>query len=253
MKREPTIIAIGGGDPRTPGAFPRRSLSTIDLEIVKRTGKKNPKLLFIPTATKDWEGYVEAVKQYFGKKGGCTIDVLRLVKERLTHDTIKKKIADADIIYVGGGNTLFMMKKWRKLGVDSLLRKAWQSGTVMCGLSAGAICWFQHGTSDSRMLTDPTYKDYIRVRGLGWFDVTMSPHHYTEKKRKAAIIKMIKKYGGIGIALDDCAAIEIVGKRCRILRSASFAKAYKVTKRGNEVAYEEIETEKYIDLKLLLR
>ena len=245
------LIAIGGGD-HTPGDFPLKSVFKFDKEIIKLTSKKNPKLLFIPTASKDSPGYIDSVNKYYGKRLGCRIDVLKVVSEKPSLKTIREKILNADIIYVGGGNTLYMIRKWKSLGIDKLLYKAWKNGTVMAGLSAGAICWFRYGTSDSRMLTDPTFKDYIRISGLDWLNITLSPHHQKEKKRKPSLIKMIKKHGGVGLALDDWAAIEVLDDKFRIITTKPIAKAFKVYKEKNKVVYQEIPKNKFFPISKLL-
>src|SRR6266700_3790922 len=114
----------------------------------------------------------------------------------------------ADIIYVGGGNTLTMMKLWRRMGLDDLLIKAYNQGIVLSGLSAGAICWFKYGHSDSLKMVDPS-KNFIRVKGLGWINATLCPHFHAEKREKD-FEKMISLYGGIGIALDNNTALELI-------------------------------------------
>lgn len=246
------LIAAGGGD-HNAGDFPAKGVFAFDKEIVKLAGKQKPRLLFVPTATRDWAGYIDAVQKYFGDRLGCTVDVLRVVSERPSANTIKEKILNADIVYVGGGNTLFLIRKWKQLGIDKLLRQAYERGAVMSGLSAGAICWFRYGTSDSRMLTDPTFKDYIRVSGLGWFDLTLSPHHLKERKRKPALIKQIKKHGGIGLALDDYAALEILDKKFRIITAKPFARAFKAYRERGEVVYIELPKNKFLPLSELVR
>jgi dipeptidase E len=245
----PKLIAIGGGEIGRPGK-PIETLA-IDKEIIKQSGKKHPKLLFIGTATKDWESYPETVKKYFGKKLGCEVDVLLTVKEKPSLKTIKDKILGTDIVYVGGGNTLFMIRKWKQLGIDKVLLEAYKKGVIMSGLSAGANCWFAYCTSDSRMITDPTFKDYIRVKGLGWYNIIISPHHITEKKRKPGLIKQIKRHGGIGLALDDFTALEIIDDKFRIIVSKPQAKAYKVYKKNGKVLYEEIPKNKFYPLAAL--
>jgi dipeptidase E len=156
-----TIVAIGGGVIRTRGT------AAIDREIVRLSNKKNPKLLFIPTATSDSEKYWNHVQDYFGKFLKCKTDVLFLIKEQPSAGQIRRKILSADIIYVGGGNTLMMMRLWRRLGVDKLLTSAYENGTVLSGISAGAICWFDSGHSDSMSFYNPRKWKYINVKGLG--------------------------------------------------------------------------------------
>ena len=132
------IVAVGGGEIGRPGY----SIETakIDKEIIKLSGKKRPKFLFIPTASLDADDYVKVVNNYFGNKLGCVIDVLYLVNKKISRREIENKILNSDIIYVGGGNTFKMLKLWRKLGVDKVLAAAYKKGIVHSGVSAGAIC-----------------------------------------------------------------------------------------------------------------
>jgi len=218
------IVAIGGGEIGRSGY----SVETtkIDKEIIALSGKKNPKILFIPTASRDSKVYVETFKKHFGKKLLCKVDVLLLLRQKMTKKQIEEKIMSTDIIYVGGGNTLKMMRLWKKLGVDKVLGKAMRSGKILSGLSAGAICWFKYGNSDSKKFINPK-ADYIRVSGLGFIPLFLCPHFDAESDRKPSLKGMIKKFGGIALALDNCAAIEIFDKRFRIITSKSMANAYK--------------------------
>jgi dipeptidase E len=239
------IVAIGGGEIGRPG-FPTET-TKIDKEIIRLTGKKNPKLLFIPTASSDSESYYEIVKNYFGKKLGCKTDVLYLIKEKLSKKEIREKIVKSDIVYVGGGDTLKMMKVWRKNGVDKILREAYKKGIVLSGLSAGSICWFKWGNSDSRKFNNPK-ADLIKVSGLGLINAFHCPHYDLEKQRKASLKKMIKKISGIAIAIDNCCAIEVIDDKYRIISSKSSANAYKVYWKGNRYFEEVIKKEKKLKL-----
>ena len=93
-----------------------------------------------------------------------------------------KILFSSDIIYVGGGNTLKMMTIWRKLGVDVLLKQALEKNIVLCGLSAGSICWFNNGNSDSRKFISNSDK-LIKVTGLGFINATHCPHYDSEPNR----------------------------------------------------------------------
>ena len=138
------IIAIGGGSLKKKETF------AIDKYIVKLTGKRSPRALFIPTASIDPEDYCEVFDHIYGDLLRCRTDHLLLYRKPSDRAAAARKIKTADLIYVGGGNTLRMMKLWRRLGIDKLLINAWQQGTVLAGLSAGAICWHEWGHSDSR-------------------------------------------------------------------------------------------------------
>ncbi len=226
------IVAIGGGDLGKLETLP------IDRRIVGLSRKARPRALFVPTASGDSEGYWEAFKQVYGGRLGCRTDVLFLLgKRRPARKEIGRKISIADIIYVGGGNTLRMIRLWRRLGIDVLLAGALSKGCVLCGLSAGAICWFRYGTSDSRKFWAKPSSRAMRVSGLGFVWATFSPHHRREKVwRDRAIARTIGRTPGAGLAVDDCAAIEISGSRYRILRSRKSARVFKVMRRGRKIS-----------------
>src|SRR3989344_476538 len=222
-------------------------LLAIDKEIVRLSGKKRPKLLFLPTASSDSELYWFYVNKHFGKRLGCKTDVLYLIKEKSTMEEIKHKILSADIIYVGGGNTLKMMRLWRRLGVDKLLKQAWRNGTVLCGISAGSICWFESGHSDSMSFYSPKNWKYINVQGLGFIKGIHCPHYDSETlgvPRKNNFRDMIKKIGGMGIAIDNNCAIEFLDNQFRIITSKENAKAYRIFKQNGKLITRNIPPKK---------
>lgn len=219
------IVALGGGEKNHAGFSVKAA--KIDKEIIRLTGKKTPKLLFVPTASSDSEEYVKDINKYFGNKFGCIIDVLYLLNKKISHYDIETKILSADIIYVGGGNTLKMLKLWRDNGIDKILKKASEKGIVLSGVSAGGICWFKFGSSDSRRFTNPN-ADLIRVTGLNWIPALFCPHYDEEKGRKLHVKKLMKRTPGVGIALDNYCAIEIIDNNYRIVADKKTANAYKV-------------------------
>lgn len=246
------IIAIGGGIIGKKGrdAVTRK----IDEEIVALTGKENPSLLFIPTASDDSKSYCFLVRKYFGGKLGCQTDNLLLLKEKYSQAELERKILGADIIYVGGGNTLKMMQVWREFGVDKLLEIAYEKGTVMSGVSSGAICWFNFGNSDARRFTSGSAK-LIKVKGLGFIPALLCPHYNTEIHRQEDLKRMMENVPKIpALALDNCCAIEIVDGNYRIINSQPAAKAYKIFWKKGKFFKEEIVTkEEYQSLEELLK
>jgi len=235
------IIAIGGGEIGRPG-FPVETTS-IDKEIILLSGKKKPKLLFIPTASSDSESYFEVVKKHFNKRLGCEVDILYLLKNKQSKKEIERKILSSDIIYVGGGNTLKMMKIWRKLGIDKMLLKARNKGIVLSGISAGAICWFSFGLSDSLLFSNKN-APMIKVRGLGFIKFLFCPHYDFEKQREPELKKIMKKTSGMAIAVENCCAIEIIDNNYRIISSKKTAKAYKIYWKNKKYFKEEIQKKK---------
>ena len=235
------IVAIGGGNIRVRGTAP------IDREIIRLSGKKHPVLLFIPTASSDAEDYCKQIQEYFGEFLKCKTRVLLLIREHPSKEQIRRKIQSADIVYVGGGNTLKMMRLWRRLGVDKLLKTVYQKGTVLCGISAGSICWFDSGHSDSLSFYSPRSWKYINVKGLGLIKGIHCPHYNSRTlgiPRRRDFCDMIRKIGGIGIAIENNCAIEFIdGKFYKVIASRVNARAYRVCRSDGEVFVERIQQE----------
>lgn len=244
------IVAIGGGETGRYEAIVRTT--AIDREIVRLAGKKEPRLLFLPTASSGHEKYCEAIYKQFSKKLGCKVNVLLLVHTDPEHKVIKETIARADIIYVGEGNTLKMMRTWRQYGVDEAIKTAMQKGVVLSGSSAGSIAWFESGNSDSQKSKDNPTK-LIRVRGLDFIDAMVCVHYSNELHRRPSLKQMMKTEKGVAIGLDECCAIEILDGKYRILSSIKGRKAYRVYWKNHEFIEEEIaETEEFMPLAPLL-
>jgi len=232
------LVAIGGGVIR------RRGTADIDREIIRLSNRKDPTVLFIPTASSDSERYCRNFVEHFGKFLKCKTDVLRLLDEPPPAQQIKRKIFSADIIYVGGGNTLSMMRVWRRLGVDNLLRAAYERGIVLSGISAGAICWFDSGHSDSMSFYNPQDWKYINVKGLGLIHGVHCPHYNSTTggvPRRRDFQEMIRRIGGFGIALENNCAVEFIDCQFyRVIKSKPNARAYRVLRSGGIILVEEI-------------
>ena len=224
-----SIVAIGGGDVSTLVTQP------IDSEIIGLSGTSSPKVLFIPTANSDsveyWEGFDSAYRGSYG----CETDVLYLLGKAPSPESIAQKIDWADIIYVGGGNTLKMMRRWRLLGVDDLLRSAHSRGAVLCGVSAGAICWFDRGHSDSMSFYSPDDWSYIAVTGMGLLSGLACPHYNGDTAgvpRRQDFHDMLKRKGGNGLAIDNDCAVAFTSDGYRVIAASSGAGAYSLYVQG---------------------
>ena len=133
--------------------------------IAAASRQSNPKALLLSTPSEDGlhnvDRFLEALDRKLGRHG-CQTTVLKTIESKPTVGQITSQIASADLIYVSGGNTFRAMRRWRSLGVDKMLKQAYDSGVVMSGVSAGAICWFKYGCSNSFYTNKP-----FRVRGMG--------------------------------------------------------------------------------------
>jgi dipeptidase E len=235
---ERAIVAIGGGEIRTRGT------AGIDREIIRLSNKVRPNILFVPTASSDSEEYWKRFQEYFGGFLKCRTDALFLMRGTPTREQITRKIFSADIVYVGGGNTLYMMRVWRRLGVDRILKAAYRQGTILAGVSAGAICWFDSGHSDSMSFYDPRHWKYINVRGLGLVSGIVCPHYNGMTRgvpRRRDFREMIRRIGGIGIAIENNCAMEFIDDRFyRVIRSKHHSHAYRVYKHDGDVVAKQI-------------
>lgn len=228
------IVAIGGGEIKDLETF------EIDKVIVGLTGKKNPKALFIPTASGDAEGYWDVFHEIYSNKLGCKTDVLYLINETPDDKEIKEKILNSDLIYVGGGNTLKMMEIWKENNVDKYLKEACDKDIVLSGLSAGSICWFKYGHSDSQAFSENEEWSYIKVDGLGFINAFHCPH-FNEDIREEDFKNMLKDYKNIkGIALENKSAIIFINDKYRIISSTDKANAYKIFNKDGQIVSEVI-------------
>lgn len=260
-----TIFALGGGTfGESLAAYKNWSLpvpkgqknydentTPVDKLILKATGKSKPRLLLIFTASENDQHDLRLLEEGFRnhfEKLGAKMDTLYLITQKPTWSEIERKIANADAIYVSGGNTFGLMRTWKRYGIDTLLREAWEHGTVMSGMSAGSICWFTYGNSNSFNTDKP-----FRVTGMGWLPLLICPHYDSEPYRHAALKKMMKRSPDtVGLALDEHAAIEIVDDTYRLHFFKPGAKARKCYWVNGKYIIEPIESrQSYTSLQAL--
>lgn len=223
------IVAIGGGEMNLKETLP------IDRYIVEFSGKQKPKMLFIPTASNDAEGYIEVVKKIYGCQLGCEIDTLLLMGNSITESQIREKILSADIIYVGGGDTVRMMDVWRARKVDGYLREAYRNNIVLSGISAGSICWFTKGHGDS---SAEGWWDHKQAEGIGLIPAIHCPH-YNEKGAEG-FDKAMKKEEIPGIAVENNCAFVVKDAMYKIIKSDESSKAYLFKNNGGTVNKTEL-------------
>ena len=174
------IVAIGGGENGRylgNGKYHEYETEPMDKEIIRLTGKENPNYLFMvhaqPFNNTIEEGYFETMKKIYGDMFGCNCMYLKSTQLD-DMEVVKEKIAWADIIYEGGGDTLEMINLWKKTGFDKVLLDAYNDGKVLCGVSAGAVCWFNSCNSDS--VTSDNDVTFSSVDCLNFIDAYITPH-----------------------------------------------------------------------------
>lgn len=220
------IIAMGGG-----GFTKKDSTFALEKYILAQTNKKDPKICFLPQASNESHAYILDFFETFITLGAhpSWISLFGSVE-----DSWKEKILQADVVYVGGGNTKSMIALWKAWGVDHILRQAYDNGVVMAGLSAGMICWFEQG------ITDSVWPLGV-VEGLGFLSGSGCPHFDSEVERQE-VYKSLAASGKVspGLALEDhVAAYFIDGVLHKLITEVPGKKAYRITALGQE----ELKTE----------
>ena len=212
MKR---IIAISSGE--------IKDFETLDIDkyIVKCCGKDNPSLLFIPTASHDAVGYIDTVNTVYSSLG-CSVKSLELTTHIYTDKEISDLILSSDIVYVGGGDTLFLLKTWKEYNVNKYLIEAYNKGIILSGISAGGNCWFELGHRETEIEGKFSYSF---ISGLGLIPGVFCPH-YDEEERKV-FDHDIKNVNMVGYALDRCTALEYLDGDINILSVGDKYCAYK--------------------------
>ena len=169
------IIAIGGGELR------ERTTLKIDEYIAGlakvRAGERRANALFIPTASHDFMPYYNTFHKVYTGVFDIKTDVALSVFKEVDLEKMKAKFAKADMIYVGGGDTVFMIESWKKTGLLPLIEDAYERGVVIAGLSAGAICWFSDMYTDSATVSEETGEKYAMFKGLNLVKGVISPHY----------------------------------------------------------------------------
>ena len=206
---------------------------SLDVYILQQAGKPNPKVCFVPTATGDAVRYVA---NFYRAYRQLQCDPSHLPFFERTPE-LRSLALEQDVIYVGGGNTKSMLAVWREWGFDTILKEAWEKGVVLAGISAGAICWFEQGITDS-------FADELRVMAcLGFLKGSCCPHFDGEVERRPSFEKMLlEERIRPGLALDDCAAVHFVGEEIRrVVVSRPEANAYWMSLSDGSVRQEPLD------------
>jgi dipeptidase E len=226
------IVAMGGGGFSMEPDNPLLDDFILDLARAAR-GRRRPRVCFLATASGDTPGYIADYYAAFARRSEAT----HLSLFVRTVDDIERLLLEQDVVYVGGGNTENMLAVWRAHGVDRAMRRAWEAGVVLAGVSAGSLCWFETGTTDSFGAGLAPLSN-----GLGFLAGSHSPHYDGEATRRPHYQRLIAE--GVlpaGYAVDDGAALVFRGTDlAEVVASRPGSRAFRV-ERGSDG--EAIETE----------
>ena len=222
------IIVMGGGgftmEPDNP---------LLDGYALAATGRRRPRVCFVPTAAGDAAAYIERFYESFPDEL-CEPTHLSLFSRKI--DDLAAFLCAQDLVYVGGGNTVNLLAVWRAQRMDRVLAEVLAAGTVFCGVSAGALCWFERGITDS-------YSPDLRplTNGLGLLPGAFCPHFDSDRRRPEAFRAFVAEHGEPALAAEDGVALHFAdGRLLRAVRSRPSALAYRLTRDGADVRAETI-------------
>ena len=224
------IVAYGGVRAQ-PGTMP-----PLYEYILSLTGRARPRICNIPTAGGDSPAGL--VSFFYNRIPAGRAERSHLELFGRTVRDIRSFLLRQHVIMVGGGNTANMLAVWRVHGVDRILREAWDAGVVLCGASAGSLCWFECGTTDSFGLnrTQPLHD------GLGFLPGSHCPHYDGEAQRRPTYHKLISEGFPAGYAIDDDAGVHFVGTEIAdVVTSRKGATAYRVELADGQVVETPLE------------
>lgn len=224
------IIAIAAGDLAS-----NQKINEYAVKLIEGTDKR---VLFIGTASHDAEGYIDSITEVFSGLG-CKVEALSLTTNTYAAGELQEKVFNADLIYVGGGDTIFMMNSWKECGLDELLKKVYDTDSaLLMGISAGAICWFNCGCTDSELAV---IKEGFKY---GWAENMLNIHefaycpHYEDRVLDFNGLMQEKDIAGLAME-SDTAFVENNGE-IYYIKSNATSKAYYIKKENGTLKKEEI-------------
>lgn len=223
------IVALGGGGFSMKGEY-----TALDDFILGLARRHRPRVCFIPTASADSAPYIARFYRAFSDRCVPTdltlFDPPALPRRPPRTADLADFVGAQDVFYVGGGNTAHLLAIWRLHGLDRLLREAWMGGAVLAGISAGMLCWFQAGVTDSFGGLEPL------ADGLGLLPGSACPHYDGEADRRRRYHELIRAGLPAGHAADDDAALHFTGTvLTEVVSDRPDASGYRVERDGDEI------------------
>jgi dipeptidase E len=230
--RTPTILAMGGG-----GFTSRPGDPALDELVLELSGRREPRVLFLPTASGDPTEQIASFHATYGTRAALAT-VLSLFRRHGDPRPLREIVLAHDVVYVGGGSMRNLMAIWAAHGLDLVLREAWESGIVLAGLSAGAMCWFEGGVTKSFGPPGVT-------AGLGFLPGSLTVHADGEPERLPLYLEAVRS-GELpgGWAADDGVGLVFHGTElARVVSARPGTAAVRVDAVGGELVRSRIEPE----------
>jgi dipeptidase E len=219
------ILALGGGG--FTSSVEDWPLDELVLTLSPRE-RDTPRICLLPTASGDPEDQIDRFYGAF-RAMGCELSHVSLFRLGSTQMNLREHLLSRDVIYVGGGSLLNLLALWRVHGVDALLLEAWENGVTLCGVSAGAMCWFEAGVTR-------THGQPGRARGLGVLPGSFSVHDASDPRRRAEYRQAVAAGMPGGYAAEDGVGLVFTGRElAEVVTARHGARAYRVRMRDGRL------------------
>ena len=224
------IVSFGGGGFSMEAGNP-----LLDEFVLELTGERRPKVCFLPSASGDADHYIVRFYRHF-PADRCEPSHLSLFRREKAPVDPREHLLAQDLIYVGGGSVTSLIGVWCAHGIDEILRECWERGVVLCGLSAGSLCWFSEGVSTFHGAAQ-------RTEGLGLLPWSNTVHYSSEPARRNALFAWLRDGMAPAYAADDGAALHFIGDEvAQVVASRPGARAYRVELRHGHVVTTQLAT-----------
>ena len=224
------IVTFGGGGFSMEAGNP-----LLDEFVLGLTGRDRPRICFLPSASGDADHYIVRFYRHFSP-ARCEPSHLSLFRRERAPGAPREHLLSQDLIYVGGGSVTSLIGVWRAHGIDTILRAAWERGVILCGLSAGSLCWFREGVSTFHGPPE-------RVEGLGLLPWSNTVHYSSEPDRREALFAWLRRGMASTYAADDGAALHFVGEEmAQVVASRPGARAYRIEAHRGHVVTTQLAT-----------
>ncbi len=212
-----------------------QDVQLLDNYVLNATGKENPKICFFANAGGDAQDYIDKFYNVYNKLKCIPTHISLKTKPEID---LEKTILEQDVLFVGGGSTRSLMQQWKTYGLDKIMRKAYNKGIVLSGMSAGAIVWFSDG------IFNPTGKKLQKLPCLGYLKASFCPHYDERTELRYSFRELISENAirdGYGVE-DYCGLHFIDGKLYNVISSRKDAKAYEVKRAAKIYTERKLET-----------
>jgi len=224
------IVAFGGGGFSMESGNP-----LLDEYVLGLRGAERPRVCFLPSASGDADHYIVRFYRAFPAER-CDASHVSLFRREQGPADLRSHLLSQDLIYVGGGSVISLLGVWRAHGIDAILREAWEAGVVLCGLSAGSLCWFAEAVTGFHGAPQ-------RVEGLGLLPFSNCVHYEPGSHRRLAYHRFLREGMRPGYAAEDGAALHFTGSELsRVVASRPEARGYRLDAEGGRIVEMRIAT-----------